>query len=595
MVAAVGKTRGGQGFVAAVAGVVMLSSCRQIVGIGPPADEGATCRNVLMIDNLEDGDREICAVGGREGVWLTLGDGTSTDLQPAQGSTFTPTLIPGGRGQSRHAARFSGSGFTDWGAKMIFDLDDSGGLATVPYNASTTAGLTFWMKSTTAVTLSFTLPETVPAARGGMCMDSSTAWNCENNYQFRIAQPTTNDWLQYWVPYAALAQGFLESPRHPIFGSATWNPSRLLGAQFSVDPGATFDVWIDDVAFYHCQTTACVPTCGGAAPKPCPAQGLSPAACWPAGTDCSSIPLCLDPGTPIGCPSTADSPAACGRIGTDCSAVRYFDVAGTSPNDVWAVGVRGMIVHWDGVTWSRVASGTTEDLVDVWASAEGGLWAVGLGGTILRWTSAGWTASSSGTTQHLGQLWANDPSDAWVIGVLGTLLHWDGSVWSPKDSGSTQDLLGIWGSGPGDVWAVGMGGTMLHWNGAVWSSLASGTTETLIGLWGTASDDVWAVGFNGTILHWNGTAWSKVVSGTGEILADLWGSGPDDVWAVGRTGTLLHWDGASWSSQSVDTTQILDGVWGSRSDDVWVVGGAGTILHWNGSAWSDQPLRVGAP
>src|SRR5262245_35571670 len=37
-------------------------------------------------------------------------------------------------------------------------------------------------------------------------------------------------------------------------------------------------------------------------------------------------------------------------------------VWGAGPNDIWAVGAGGTIVHFDGTAWSGVPSGTTENL-----------------------------------------------------------------------------------------------------------------------------------------------------------------------------------------------------------------------------------------
>jgi hypothetical protein len=78
-----------------------------------------------------------------------------------------------------------------------------------------------------------------------------------------------------------------------VFGTATFNPSRLVNIDFDVDRGAPFDVWIDDVRFYWCATPTCAPTCTDPTTSVvwCPATGDSPWACRPAG-DCSSVMAC---------------------------------------------------------------------------------------------------------------------------------------------------------------------------------------------------------------------------------------------------------------------------------------------------------------
>jgi hypothetical protein len=40
----------------------------------------------------------------------------------------------------------------------------------------------------------------------------------------------------------------------------------------------------------------------------------------------------------------------------------FFDLWGTGPSDVYAVGGYGAIVHWNGSAWTAMASGTDADL-----------------------------------------------------------------------------------------------------------------------------------------------------------------------------------------------------------------------------------------
>src|SRR5437867_5764961 len=63
-----------------------------------------------------------------------------------------------------------------------------------------------------------------------------------------------------------------------------------------------------------------------------------------------------------------------------------FGASGNGPTDQFEVGSSGTILHWNGVSWSAMASGTTANLKAVETSGGGGfvdVWAVGSGGTIL--------------------------------------------------------------------------------------------------------------------------------------------------------------------------------------------------------------------
>ena len=270
--------------------VALSTGCNSVFGIheGKPR---SICADELMIDDMEDGDGGICASGGRNGGWYDLGDlSAGASLTPRQDLPFEPTLIEGRRSSSRYAARFSGSGFTEWGAVMGFTLNNQG-FGAEPYPVSNLGGITFWMKSNSPVSVQFRIPETISLKDGGQCTDSPPENNCNNDFSFQISAPSS-DWEEYEVPFSALRQLWPG-------GSATWNPRLLIGIQFSVGPGAAFDVWVDDIRFYYCSTSACAPTCTDLAfPVRCPASNRRPipADCRPPGTDCAAVDTwCTDP------------------------------------------------------------------------------------------------------------------------------------------------------------------------------------------------------------------------------------------------------------------------------------------------------------
>ncbi len=273
-----------------VAAATLAGGCNSVFGIHqgtPPPPCYDPGPSPLLIDDMEDGVGDICNLGERQGIWYTLGDGAEGTLSPAQGATFIPAMIPGGRGSSHYAARFTGSGFTGWGALMGFNLD-AVGLVNQTVNASAAGGVTFWMKNDVPVSVDFLIPDTVLQTDGGDCVPSASNPNCKSHFSFQITAPNA-DWVPYSVPFAALTQ------QHG--GTATWNPQLLLGIQFEVASGAAFDVWVDDISFYYCSTGACLPTCTDQAFKhSCPAGANYPAACRPAGADCAAAAKwCADP------------------------------------------------------------------------------------------------------------------------------------------------------------------------------------------------------------------------------------------------------------------------------------------------------------
>ena len=278
---------------------------------------------------------------------------------------------------------------------------------------------------------------------------------------------------------------------------------------------------------------------------------------------------------------------------------------GSGADDVWATG-DGITLHWDGTSWTAVTlpsplTYVTFDAIS--CSGASDVWMVGRStgyGNVAHFDGSTWSMIASGSTANLNAVWATGPAEAWAVGDSGTIVHWNGTAWStiawPIPAWTAGGLNAVWGSGPGDAWAVGDGGGIAHLSGTTWSPVISGTTQKLRGVWGNDSADVWAVGDNGTILRWDGQAWSAVTGGTTNYLYGIWGNAPTDVWAVGGdpganganwTGTILHFDGNSWSAASIPATPgHFNAAWGSGADDVWAVGSGGAVLHWNGSSWS---------
>ena len=519
------------------------------------AKPASACTDPTMIDDMEDGDGIICPSGGRHGDWYTVDDGTSTHISPR--GAFTQTLIPGGRGTSLSAARMTGYGFTGTGVAMGLHLNGEGPAAQ-PYDASAYQGVKLWMKSNVEVSINFTLPETLAVGEpGGTCVDGPTEGDCDNHLKYLVLAPNPDDWVEYDIPFSTLGQLPLhgDADGNRIYGTAKWDPARLVGIEFKVVANQTFDVWVDDVQFYACATADCIPTC-------------------------------TDPNEPVACAPTQEHPTGCRSVGTDCSSDfpgRFPGLWGSGPADVWAVGIHstaasgtvGATEHWDGAVWSAVPNGGAGPLGAVWGSGANDVWAVGDHGAIQHWNGATWSATAGGTARQLRGVWGGGPNDVWIVGFGGTIEHWDGVTWLLVPSGTTRTLSGVWGSGASDVWAVGTS-IIEHWDGATWSVAPTEATATLNGVWGSGPNDVWAVGDG--ILHWNGATWSVVpiiglppaTANTSHVLAGVTGSALNDAWSVG-SGLTVHWDGTAWSV--VPSTQgAIISVWSVGPTDVWAAG-----------------------
>lgn len=175
------------------------------------------------------------------------------------------------------------------------------------------------------------------------------------------------------------------------------------------------------------------------------------------------------------------------------------------------------------------------------------IWAVGDKGTIVHWNGRSWTTSPSGTGMRLSGIWGSGSKDIWAVGDGGTVLHWDGGAWTGVTSGTEAILRAVWGSDKDDVWAVGGKGApiVLHFDGRAWSlvdkkKLPPLTNPSLSGIWGSGRSDVRIVDlYSGSILHYDGVQWSAAPSGASQ-LQSIWGSGPNDIWVGGLSSILRY-------------------------------------------------------
>ena len=304
---------------------------------------------------------------------------------------------------------------------------------------------------------------------------------------------------------------------------------------------------------------------------------------------------------------------------------------GAGPDDVWAVGSHGTILHWNGTQWRGQADVVAADLTGI-SGACGEIWAVGTGGAVVHWAKGAWTALPSPSSSDLAAVWANSPDDVWVAGS-GGLWRWDGGGWTAIGTGS---YLGVWSSGPSDVYALAVEqpSNLVHWNGSQLVDLPFSAACALAGgaLWGSGPGDLWigtacAEGeavINGWATHWvlspdGGAAVDSyffdapynvlmAISGTGPSdvwlndgyepvhwdgvtftvmpvvgIEATWSVGVDDVWAVGMGGAIAHYDGTALSQ--VNSPTFVQSVWANSDDDAWL-GASPTSLHWNGTAWA---------
>lgn len=247
-----------------------------------------------------------------------------------------------------------------------------------------------------------------------------------------------------------------------------------------------------------------------------------------------------------------------------------YGVFAIAPNDIWAVGSVGTVLHWDGQAWRSVVvpAAGTRDLFDVWASGPSDVWVVGAD-----------TASTGGIT-----------------------LHYNGTTWTAVPNGSSWDLNGIHGLSANEIYAVGdpdpvLGGPgeFWRWNGSTWTAMSNSVNGQLWRVFAVSPSEIWAMGFQGTLIKHSGTSASYVsLSAIGVTssteLRHMWGTGSNNLFLVGSNGFAAHYNG-TWNRMTQGaTTSTLYAVQGTTA--------TGTVYALGNNGWlftSDPPYTAFTP
>lgn len=250
-----------------------------------------------------------------------------------------------------------------------------------------------------------------------------------------------------------------------------------------------------------------------------------------------------------------------------------YDIWGSSNTDVFAVGGNaGEILHYDGIKWTLIRkSMVDQQLYGIWGYSPIDVFAVGSGGVILHYDGETWSEMDSGTTFTLYDIWGTAPNDIFAVGYAGTILRYNGEIWNALSFQTYRNLYGVWGSSNHDVYAVGDGpyvnqpsGSVFYYDGktSFWNERFRYTGRYLRGVWGSSANDIYFVGGmgplvganSGIILHYDGVNTPVVYGESPGMVHDIWGSAGNDVYAVGFGYRILHYDGSETVTTTIPTS-----------------------------------------
>lgn len=255
----------------------------------------------------------------------------------------------------------------------------------------------------------------------------------------------------------------------------------------------------------------------------------------------------------------------------------------------WEIGRAGELFRFrgrKGLDTIRVA--TTSDMNALHFCDPNNGWAVGDAGTILHWSGEAWTVQPSGTLNKLRDVHAVSPTEAYAVGDAGTVLKYDGTAWAPINVGQAPAdfLMAVEFSEPGNGWIGGatgeMGELLLHYDGSNWSK-TSGVGQIIFALAFSGPNHGCASLYPSGLAQWDGTTWTKLTlpSEVTEVLKKVEVT-PNHLYFVFQR-SIYQLTGTNWSMMSdlIPHDLRVKSVTGLPDGRTWFGCSAGVIIHYD--------------
>jgi len=278
------------------------------------------------------------------------------------------------------------------------------------------------------------------------------------------------------------------------------------------------------------------------------------------------------------------------------SSIDLLGIDMLSPSEGWAVGSRGVILHYQHGHWYMVdnpalslINGRAVSSISVPASNSA--WATYYL-DILHYDGKVWNRvpRPDGWDGQPNALDMNSATEGWaVVGETHSVFfHYKDDTWQKAFTLDDDVTNSINMLSTQEGWAVSLH-RFIHYHDGYWSVdkvSGSPTGGVLRNLSMATNESGWAVGDKGTMYHWDGRSWTRYTSPVQDDLSSVSMTSAANGWAVGSNGTLLHYNGQAWIVYPHLTSKFIFGVKMVSANEGWAVGEAGTILHYQDGVWS---------
>lgn len=261
---------------------------------------------------------------------------------------------------------------------------------------------------------------------------------------------------------------------------------------------------------------------------------------------------------------------------------------GSSPDDVYAVGDNGLIMHFDGSIWQIMDSGTQTNLNDIWGSGKNDIFAAGERLTVLYSNGNDWEILDSGHIDNATGVWGYSENHAFVCDDHHHISGFDLTGRNFYDYIAPVHFSDIWGGMWGLV-AVGMDSfCMSSMSGETWGcGWLPDVPQNFEfrSVWADFGGDVAFMASSYGIFILDLTSFDSPIPIFGNEFTrfnHIFGISEGELFAVGEDGLIVRYDGIRWFTVFPENSSIwgvsLKGVWASDPGNFIVVSDQG-IFH----------------
>ena len=267
---------------------------------------------------------------------------------------------------------------------------------------------------------------------------------------------------------------------------------------------------------------------------------------------------------------------------------RLSALYGFGPNDVWAAGTNGTVLHFDGTDWTALTSGTSRDLNSIWGIAPNDVWFVGEAGAVLRWNGNTLSAVSGAANVNFNAVRGSAANTVFLCSSSG-LYFFDTSFHEFTRGGDRVECSSLFSLGGLTVGALVDKNDSSSFNQVMTLSSSGGEVHAAAGdvngyqatVVGVTPTDLWVFSKNAeSVTRVGAGAPRELVLPKDSSARTAWVNAPNDVWVAGTRGMISHFDGTELTLSAVgdSSAPVIHALWGNPGL-MWAAGEEGWLLR----------------